>query len=172
MHSVKRFFLFAVVAASVFGTASVYAQKIGVVDGNDILNNYDDAKKADEKIKNLNKIWTDSVQMMTKAAQEKQQSYMKILSTMSEDAKQKAQAELDQLGQGIQAYQNSKFNSTDGELIKTRNELLKPILEKIKNTVTDVAKKKKVDLVLDKNSVIFTGTAVVDLTEDVKKALK
>jgi Skp family chaperone for outer membrane proteins len=110
--------------------------------------------------------------MMTKNAQEKQQSYMKILSTMSEDAKQKAQAELDQLGQQIQAYQNSKFNSNEGELIKTRNELLKPILEKVKNTVTDVAKKKKVDLVLDKNSVIFTGTAVVDLTDDVKKALK
>ena len=178
MHSVKRISLFAVMAAVLLSVGSAFAQKIGWVDGNEVLTSYDAAKQAETKIQAQSKTWQDSLQAMQKAAQDKADQYRKILSTMSDDAKSKAQAELDQLAQGIQAYQLAKFNQNDGELIKLRNDLLKPILDKVHNAIVSVAKKKKIDIVLDKASLVYPQTSaeltsnVVDLTPEVKAALK
>lgn len=175
MLSVKRLFFFAVAIAALLSTGSIktYAQKIGVVSGNDVLGSFEDAKKADEKIKAISQLYTDTLTMMNKAAQEKAEGYKKILSTMSEDAKQKAQAELDVLGRNIQEYQNSRFNQQDGMVLKARNEMVKPILEKIQTAVAAIAKKKKLDVILDKGNVVYVNAdGVTDITDDVKKALK
>ncbi|HYM21316.1 MAG TPA: OmpH family outer membrane protein [Candidatus Kapabacteria bacterium] len=174
MQTVKRFFFFIAAFAVVLSQTSVktYAQKIGVVDGNEVLNTLDEAKKADDKIKPTGKMWQDSLAMMQKAAQDKQAGYQKILSTMSDDAKQKAQADLDQMGREMQSYQTSKFDQTNGELVKLRTDLVKPILDKIKSTIATVAKKKKLDIILDKNSTIYNSENVTEITKDVESALK
>ena len=174
MQSAKRIFLFAVTCALMLSMSNVksIAQKIGVVDGNTVLNNFDEAKKADEKIKAQQKIWSDSLQMMQKSAQDKADAYKKILSTMSDDAKAKAEAEVNTMAQNLQNYNNMKFNQQDGELAKMRQELVKPILDKIKSAVDQVAKKKKLDVILDKGNVVYVAEGVTDITSDVEKALK
>ena len=54
-----------------------------------------------------------------------------------------------------------------------RNDLLKPILDKIKGVITTVAKKKKIEIVLDsKSQAIYVADSVTDITEEVKKDLK
>ncbi|MBS1904457.1 MAG: OmpH family outer membrane protein [Bacteroidetes bacterium] len=166
--------MFAVTCAMVLslGTVKTFAQKIGVVDGNAVLTNFDDYKKANEKLNAQAKVWQDSLTMMAKATQDKFDGYSKIASTMSEDAKQKAQAEVNQMKQNLDAYNNAKFNQQDGEIMKMRADLLKPILDKIKKAVEGAAKKKKVEVVIDKGQIVYVADGVTDLTEDVQKALK
>jgi Skp family chaperone for outer membrane proteins len=56
--------------------------------------------------------------------------------------------------------------------MKVRKDLLEPILTKIKKAVEAVAKKKKLDVIVDKGQIVYVGDAVTDITEDVSKALK
>ncbi|HET9137700.1 MAG TPA: OmpH family outer membrane protein [Candidatus Kapabacteria bacterium] len=178
MHSVKRISFLAVIAAVVFSYGSAFAQKIGWVDGNDVMSTYSEYIKVQDKLKAQGKVWSDSLQMMQKAAQDKADNYRKILSTMSDDAKQKASAELDQLGQQIQQYQVTKFSQTEGEYAKLTVDLMKPVQEKVHAAIVAVAKKKKLDLILDKGSLVYPQTTaelngnLVDVTADVKAALK
>ncbi len=174
MLSAKRLSLFAVTCAVVLslGTAKTFAQKIGVVDGNVVLSNFDDYKKANDKLNAQGKLWQDTLVMMNKAMTDKADGYQKILSTMSDDAKQKAQTELNQMKQNFDAYNNAKFNQQDGELFKMRADLLKPILDKIKKSVEEIAKKKKLDVIIDKGQIVYVASSVTDITDDVQKSLK
>lgn len=174
MHSARRIFLLAVTCALVLtmGTAKTFAQKIGVVDGNAVLTNFDDYKKAMDKLQATAKVWQDSLVMMNKALTDKTDGYQKVYSTMTDDAKQKAQTEVNGMRQALEAYNNQKFNQQDGEIMKVRNDLLKPILDKIKKSVEAVAKKKKIEVVIDKGQIVYVGESVTDLTDDVTKALK
>jgi Skp family chaperone for outer membrane proteins len=173
MLSTKKLTILAVLGLLSLVSMKSFAQKIGVVDGSDVLANYPDTKAADEKIKAAGKVWQDSITMMTKALQDKAENYKKGFETMSKDAQAKAQADVDKSQQDIYAYQNAKFNQQDGEVVKMRNDLLKPILDKIKGVITTVAKKKKIEIVLDsKSQAIYVADSVTDITEEVKKDLK
>ena len=182
MQSAKRYYIAAAVIAAVMCFASVktFAQKIGWIDAAKVLTNDDDAKKANDKLQAISKQWQDSLQTMVKAIQDKQEGYQKILSTMSDDAKQKAQSELNDMQKKAQDYNTEKFNQNDGELVKERNTLLQPILDKIHKAVVAVAKKKKLDFVLSKDAFVYPQTPeeignpdhVVDITDDVMKAVK
>src|SRR5689334_17560332 len=96
MVSMKKL---SILTVAVFGIISLislksFAQKIGVVDGTEVLNNFSEAKNADEKIKSTGKMWQDSIQMMTKALQDKVDNYKKSYATMTKDAQDKASADV------------------------------------------------------------------------------
>lgn len=154
-------------------TNSSYAQKIGVVDGNQVLSDYSAAQDADKKIRALAQAYQDTVNSMLKARQEKFEAASKSFESMTKEAQQKAQAEIDQMLEAAQKYNQEKLAGTESVINKERVKLLEPILAKIKDVISTVSKKKGLDIVIDsKAGAIYVGDKVTDLTKEVSSALK
>src|SRR4051794_35965884 len=88
-----------IVTFTVFGllslvSLSAFAQKIGIVDGNKVLENYSEYKTAQSKIESTVKSWQDTAAMMQKNLKEKFEGYQKIKETMSKEALAKADEEV------------------------------------------------------------------------------
>jgi Skp family chaperone for outer membrane proteins len=169
----KRSFTIIVFAVLFLTAGSSFAQKIGVVDGGQVLSDYSVAKDADTKIKALAQSYQDTVNMMLKARQDKFDSYKKTYDSMTKDAQDKAQAEIDKMNNDAQTYYQQKLAGQESEVNKERMKLLEPILTKIREVISTVAKKKSLDVVIDsKQNAIYVSDKVTDITKDVSAALK
>jgi outer membrane protein len=174
MVSMKKL---SIVAIAVIGMLSLVsmkssAQKIGVVDGQKVLDGYADYQAANTKLTGIIKSWQDTLGMMNKNLKDKFDSYQKIKETMSKDALAKADEDLGKMQSDIQSYNVQKSDQQNGEIVKVKKDLLGPIVDKVKDAINTVAKKKKLDIVLDKGNVAFVSDAAVDITTDVSSALK
>ena len=174
MVSIKKLTILgvAILAMLSFSPISSFAQKIGVVDGQKVLDGYSEYQNANTKLNGIVKSWQDTLSMMNKALQEKFEGYQKIVETMSKDAKAKADDELKKMNAEISNYQAVKSNPQDGEIVKLRADLMKPIVDKVKNAIGMIAKKKKLDIIVDKGNIAFVAEGVTDITDDVSSALK
>jgi outer membrane protein len=166
-----------IVTIAVIGLLSLvsmktFAQKIGVVDGQKVLDSYSEYKAASDKIDVIVKSWQDTLAMMQKSLQDKAEGYKKGFEAMTKDAQAKAQADLDKGQQDIYAYNNQKSNQSNGEILKVRKDLMAPIVDKVKEAISTVAKKKKLDIILDKGNVAFVSDGATDITADVQSTLK
>ena len=165
---------FAVIGLLSLCGMDAFAQKIGIVDGNKILEGYSEYQAANTKIQGIVKSWQDTLKMMTDAAQTKYDGYQKIKETMSKEALAKAQVEIDSMQRNIQNYNTVKMNQQNGEYLKVQKDIMTPILEKVKAAIGVAAKKKKVEVVFDKNAqtTYVDSEKVTDLSDDVISALK
>ncbi len=140
--------------------------RIGYVNSSTILNQLPGAKAAQVKLDALMKAWSDTVDQMSRDYQTKVDSYTKQSAMMTDQAKQQAQQEINNLQQQILAYRQQKVGQ-GGELDQTREELLKPIRDKVYGVIARVAKEQKMQFVLDKNdqaAVILYADPDYDLT--------
>ncbi len=172
MVSMKSFILVAIICMISLFSMNASAQKVGVVDGQKVLDSYSEYASATTKMNGIIKLWQDTLGMMNKAAQEKYDSYQKIKETMSKDALAKAEEDLRKMQVEIQNYNDAKSNQQNGEIVKIRKDIMAPIVEKVKNAINTVAKKKKLDIILDKGNVAFVGEDVKDISSEVSDSLK
>ncbi len=174
MVSIKKL---SIVTLAVLGIISLFsmkssAQKLGVVDGQKVLDTYSEYTAATAKMDAIIKSWQDTLSMMNKALQDKFDGYQKVLETMTKEAKAKADEELKKMQGDIQNYNMQKSDQQKGEIVAVRGNLMKPIVDKVKDAINSVAKKKKLDVILDKGNVAFVADGVTDITSDVQAALK
>lgn len=172
MVSTKKLILTCAVVG-IFSLVSMksFAQKIGVVDAAKVLNGYSEYQAANDKIKGVMKLWSDTMQTMQKALQDKADGYKKSFETMNKDAQAKAQAEVDKMQQDIYAYNNAKTNQQTGEILKVQSDAIAPVREKVLAAISTVAKKKKLDIIVDKANAPYCD-GVQDISDDVSAALK
>ena len=90
---------------------------------------------------------------------------------LSEDARKQREEEITQKEKEVRDLQKQKFG-TDGALFQKRQELVKPIQERVYSAIERYANEKGYDFIFDKGTagIIFSG-AKFDLTEDISKAL-
>ena len=174
MVSMKKLSIVAIAIIGMLSLASVnsFAQKLGVVDGQKVLDTYDMYQTATTKLQGIIKSWQDTLGMMQKALQDKAENYKKGFEAMAKDAQVKAQADLDKGQQDIYNYNTQKSDQQKGEIVKVRQDIMNPVVEKVKEAINSVAKKKKLDIVLDKGNVAFVSENATDITADVQAALK
>jgi outer membrane protein len=140
--------------------------KIGYVNSGTILGQLPDAQAAQRKLDALMKAWSDTVDQMSKDYQAKVDSYSKQSAMMTDQAKQQAQQDINTLQQQILAYRQEKVGQ-GGELDQTREQLLKPIRDKVYGVIAKVAKDQKMQYVFDKSdqvAVILYADPDYDLT--------
>lgn len=119
--------------------------KVGYIDINKVLESHPKIEKAKKDINDF--------AIKTKEDFQKQ---------LDEAVKNKTAAEAQQL----KAEYEARLNQV---VAQKQQEILKPILDDIKLTVRDVAKKKGIDIVLRGEIVVVGG---IDITDDVIKAIK
>ena len=99
--------------------------------------------------------------------------YQAELPLLNDDMKRKREDEITNKEKEVRDLQRARFG-TDGALFAKREELVKPIQDKVYKAIDDYAKERGFDLILDKSSaagVLFVSDGI-DKTADIAKRIK
>ncbi|MGE5480901.1 MAG: OmpH family outer membrane protein [Chloroflexota bacterium] len=131
------------------GAAPTVAVRIGIVDVETIVKELPEAADADKKLKDMGKIWQDSLIAMRQDFDQKVQQYSKQKGMMPQEKQQKEEETLQAQQMQLMQYQEEKFGQT-GQLNMMREQFLEPIRNKVRSAIAETAKEEKITLVLDK----------------------
>ncbi|MCC7331662.1 MAG: OmpH family outer membrane protein [Flavobacteriales bacterium] len=130
---------------------SATAQKFGYVDTEYILSNIPDYKEAQGELDKLSIEWQKQLERQYSEIDKMYKNYQAEQILLTEDMKTKREEEIIKKEKEAKEYQKQKFG-VDGELFKKRQELVKPIQDKVYQAVQDVANVSGLDIVFDKSS--------------------
>lgn len=165
----KRIVLF-VVCGLLFASAASAQTKIGYINSADLLSVIPEVKKATTDLEAYQKTFVDQFQQLQKDFQDKYQSYTAGQKTMTDAVREAREQELSDLQKRIQTFEQS----AEEKIMKKREELLNPHIERAKKAINDVAKEKNYDYVFDKaegNSTLLYAKETYDMMTDVKTKL-
>ena len=169
--TVRTIAFFAALVAFGFFAGQAQAQKsIGVVDVNAVVTAMPEYIAANQKIEGQRKVYMDSITTMQTTYKAKQDAYSKVGESATADYKKKAQDDLDNLQLNFNNFREAKFGQ-DGELAKMQADLMKPITDKLQNTLASYAKKEHLTMILPKTATVFVDDAL-DVTTKFQEYLK
>lgn len=144
------------------------AQKMGYVDTEYILQNIPEYQDAQNEIEEYSKQWQQEIETKYGEVDKMYKDYQADAVLLPEDLRQKREQEIIDFEQEIKVLQNQYFG-TDGELFQKRQELIKPIQEKIFNAIEEIANTKNYGFIFDKASgpVIMYVDSKYDISDDV-----
>lgn len=125
------------------------AQKFGWVDSEFIMAKMPDFAKAQQELNALSTTWQKEIEVQKKDLERLQRTYHDEEVVLTEQMKKKRQDEILLKEQEVKAYQNKQFGY-EGQLFKKRQELNKPVQDKVFEAIEKVAKKKQLAMVIDK----------------------
>ena len=146
---------------------TIMAQKFGKVNTQAIMQALPDVDKANGELAALQKQKENDLKSMQDEFNRKADEYQKAQSTMNATTKQQKETELQTLQQKIQqAYQDGQQ-----ELQKKSNELMQPIVEKVRTAIDAVGKAGNYTYIFEEGTAIYSGSNVVDVTKEVQGKL-
>ena len=154
------------------GALGARAQKFGWVDSEFIMGKMPDYAKAQTELNALSETWQKEIEAQQKDLDKLYHNYSAEEVVLTEPMKKKRQDEILKKEQEIKAYRNKQFGY-EGQLFKKRQELNKPVQDKVFEAVEKVAKKKQLAVVFDKSgdiTMLYTNPAH-DYTEFVLEEL-
>jgi len=168
---VKRNVLLLLVASVlVFGlvnTAFAADLKIAFVNSDQILAGFKEAQEAQAKLDIEAKKIQDEYQLMLVKLDSLNKSYERQKMIMSESRRKEKETEMLQLQQSIQVFQKDKMGP-QGEIYRKQNEIIGPVLEKVKKVISEVASENNYDFVFDTVAGnILYAEPVHDITEKI-----
>ena len=147
---------------------TMMAQKFGKVNTQTIMQALPDVAKANGELEALQKQKDNELKAMQEEFQRKADEYQKGASTMNATAKQQKETELQGLQQKIQqAYQDGQQ-----ELQKKSNELMQPIVAKVRAAIDAVGKAGNYTYIFEEGAAIYTGSNVLNVTKEVQSKIK
>ncbi len=149
-----------------------YAQKFGYVDSDYILNSIPEYKSAQQELDKLSNDWQKEIEAKYTEIDKLYKAFQADVVLLTDDMKKKRENEIINKEKDVKELQKTKFG-VDGELFKKRQELVKPIQDKVYNAVRVVAEKAGLAIIFDKGgdlTMLYTNTKY-DKSEDVLKYL-
>jgi outer membrane protein len=165
----KTFFL-AVLFSS--GMLMAHAQRYAVIDSKYILEKIPDYKDAQKKLDGFSQIWQQELDQKQAAMDKMYKDYDAEQVMLPDDLKKKREDELFNKEKELRDLQRKRFGF-EGDLFKKRQELIKPIQDRVYNAVQKLAVEKQYDFILDKSegiTVIFADPKL-DKSDDVLRNL-
>ena len=147
---------------------TVKAQKIGYVDTDMILNSIPEYKAAQTEIDKLSVDWQKEIEAKYTEIDKLYKAYQADAILLTDDMKKKRENEIINKEKEVKELQKQRFG-VDGELFKKRQELVKPLQDKIYNAVKAVAERGGLAIILDKAgqvSILFANPKY-DKSDDV-----
>ena len=134
----------------VFAFASItHAQKFAYVDTEYILDNIPEYKDAQKKLDELSKAWQKEIEDKYAEIDKMYQAYQAEQILLTDEMKSKRENDIVEKEKAVKDLQKQRFG-TDGELFKKRQELIKPLQDKVYNTVKDMADEGHYACIFDK----------------------
>ena len=159
------------VALLLSGANAARAQKFGWVDSEFIMAKMPDYAKAQQELALLSDTWQKEIEAQQKDLDKLHRNYQNEEIVLTEAMKKKRQDEILLKEQELKTYRNKQFGY-EGQLFKKRQELNKPVQDKVFEAVEKVAKKKAL-VIFDKSgdlTMLYTNPAH-DYTEFVLEEL-
>lgn len=149
-------------------SGGLYAQKFAYVDTDYILNQMTEYKAAQKQLNELSQKWESDLQIMKDGVDKMYKDYKAEEILLSATQKKEREDAIVAKEDEIKKYEQDKFG-VNGELFKKRQELIKPIQDKVFAAIQRVAKNNGLDFVFDKsaNMNILFSNPKYDRSDDV-----
>ena len=153
-------------------TAGVQAQRYAIIDTKYILNKIPEYKDADKKLQQVSEQWQKEIDDKQAALDLLYKNYDAEQFMLSDELKKKREDELFNKEKEVRDLQKKRFGY-EGDLFKQRQQLVKPIQDKVYNAIQKIAVARGYDFILDKSegiTVIFADPKL-DKSDDVLREL-
>ncbi len=132
-------------------TMSLSAQRFGYVDTDYILENLPSYNDAQQMLKTQTEQWNKEIQNRQNNVNKRQADFLNEKVLLTDDQIRKEQEEIDREFREIKQIQEKRYGQ-DGDLIKLRKSLVKPIQDQVWVAVKEVAEKRNYGFIFDKGS--------------------
>ena len=149
-----------------------FSQKYAIIDTRYILDKLPDYKEAQKQLDDITAGWQKDIDGKQADLDKMYKDYEAEQVMLSEDLRKKREDQLFNKEKELRDLQRKRFGF-EGDLFKKRQELVKPIQDKVYNAVQRMAVTRGYDFVLDKSegiTIIFADPKL-DKSEDVLKDL-
>lgn len=169
-QAMKKLFFIAVLFLS-FSVAG-NAQKYAFVDSQYILENIQDYLDAQEKLDALSLEYQKEVEVKFAEIDKMYKKFQAESVLLPDEMKKQKEEEIVKKEKEAKDMQKKHFGK-DGDLFKKRQELIKPIQDRVFNAVEEIATKKSYAFIFDKAGTIsiLYADPKLDLSDDVLKQL-
>lgn len=148
------------------------AQRYAIVDSKYILEKMQDYKQAQLKLDQFSEQWQKEIDQKQASLDKMYKEYEAEQVMLSDELKKKREDQLYNLEKELRDLQRRRFGF-EGDLFKKRQELIKPVQDKVYNAIQKIAVQRSYDFILDKSegiTVIFADPKL-DKSEDVLREL-
>lgn len=170
----RSFLLLSVLIILILSTSFLLAQnlKIGYVNSEKIKAEYVEAKDAQKKIQDINTKWEEEAVAKQKEITELQEQLESQSLLLSEEKKREKYQELQNLALKFEQYKQQKWGQ-QGEIFAKREEIWKPVEEKIFNVINQIGKAESFDYIFDSalNVFLYIDSKMPDLTTKIIEEL-
>jgi outer membrane protein len=128
----------------------MHAQKFAYVDSQYILENLPEFTEAQAQLDELSTQWQKEIEAKFAEVDKMYKDYQVQAVLLPEDLKKKKEQEIVDKEKEAKNLQKSRFG-VDGDLFKKRQELVKPIQEKVYNVIQDMATNNNYMVIFDKS---------------------
>lgn len=148
MNTIKSTFLTLLLAAFCTGASAQKALKFGHINSNDLLEVMPEKDTAEKKLQDFAKQLELQLSAMSGEYEKKIADYQANVGVMNEVVKQSKEEEIMDLEKRIREFQGKAQTSLQSK----EQELMKPLVEKAKNAIENVAKENGFSYVFDSGS--------------------
>jgi len=127
------------------------AQRFVYVDTDYILDNVPEYGQAQQQINQIAENWRQEIDAKYKEVEGLYKAYQAEQVLLPEQTKIQRQKEIEEKERAAKEFQKKKFGY-EGELFQKKQELIKPVQDKVFKEIEKIAKDKAYDFVLDKSS--------------------
>ncbi len=166
---IKNLILSAVLVAAMFTSK---AQRYAVIDSKYILQKLPEYKSAQQRLDQFSEQWQQEIDKKSADLDKMYKNFDAEQVMLSDELKKKREDELFNKEKELRDLQKKRYGY-EGDIFKKRQELIKPIQDKVYNAVQRLAVAKSYDFILDKSegiTVIFADPKL-DKSDDVLREL-
>lgn len=139
------------IALVVVTTTLSVAQKVAYVDSDHILSKLPEYAAAQQQIDALAVQWQKEIEAKYMEIDKLYKSFQAEQILLTEEMKKKRENEIIGKEKEVKDIQKKRFG-VEGDLFQKRQELVKPLQDKVYNAIQEIATKEKIGIVFDKSS--------------------
>lgn len=160
------------IAMLFFGTGFAFSQKYAYIDSDYILSNLPEYEAAKDKLDKLADRWTKEIDKLYDVLKMKKDNFAREEVLLPEEERKKREEEIKKLETEAMQMQKTRFG-VKGDYFQKRQELIKPIQDKIYDAMQQVASKRNYSFVFDKanQSNLIYADSKYDISEQVLREL-
>ncbi len=164
----KRSIKILLVAVLALGSTSLFAQKFGRIDMNDVIQSMPEMKEVQTKFEQTQKDYEEQLEVMQVELNNKINDFQKASATLSDTQKQLKQRDIQELNERMQQF----LQTAQQELEKAQVDLMAPLQQKADEAVKKVSKAESLVVVFQTGTMVYIDEALtVDITAKVKSEL-
>ncbi len=155
-----------------FGTSFAFGQKYGYIDSDYIMANVPEYAEAKEKLDKLAERWTKEIEERYEVLKVKKDNFAREEVLLPEEEKLKRKEEIERLESEAMQMQKLRFG-VNGDYFQKRQELIKPIQDKVFDAMQKVSSKRNYSFVFDKanQSNLVYADSKFDISDEVLKEM-